>query len=310
VRAKIKSLPKHGTAGFEARLERDKLTSIERDVLAQKKALEHKQAQGRSLADAIDGDTALGLQLDRELLQIEEQLDYHAERLQSHSPGEGYVAAEGGQKRDYAIQVNDLKPGEVFENEKEISYSLDAMMPNGHEHSVITISFPKDGSPANMVLANDPRVDGETLGIRLQDGSRAVSITDYAIKKAEQFHQEKFGKPLTELGGSLADDNKVNFYMEYLEARERGAGHEDGLLTAATNISYGQHRSANGFSNLEVKATGELPPLEGTDIGVKIKNKQRDSNHRRNAQIRDLDYAALARKYGLPKHVSLIGRKP
>ena len=311
VRARIKSLPKYGTAGFEARLELEKLTAIEHGILAEKKAIEHKRDQGRAQADALDADAARGQRLDRELLEIEEQLSYHADRLSSRSVGEGSVAAEGGAKRDYPVHPMELKLGPPIENGSDVTYSFDVQLPNGRDHSAITISFPKDGSPANMYLSNDPRVNGETLAIRLVEGSRTIPLTEFAIKRAEQLHLEKFGTKLAELGGSLAEDNKINFYMQYLEARARGANHETAMNHSASEISYGRHRNAAGYSKLEVKAEGQpLKTIDGTDIAAKIKEKQRDPRHRRYEQIRNLDYCALTRDYELPTSIVVIARKP
>ncbi len=290
VRARIKSLPKYGTAGFEARLELEKLTAIEHGILAEKKLLEHKRDKARSLADTIEGDAAQSLRLYKELTDIQEQLEFHASRLTAREAGTGHIAAEAAVV-EYPVAVSDLDvPAPALRNRKW-TCDISAPLPNGRSTIIATVYLPMDGGAPELNLQNTARVDSVDYKVRVLDRGEVKSLTTHGIELVEKLYIDKFGRPLTELTGKIGLTNRDNFHREYLDARVAGVPHEKALLLAAQQISYGRRRIEAGYTEFEVTVEGA--PIR--DIAKTALPKE---------------YAAKIAKYTLPDEVYVHARKP
>jgi hypothetical protein len=192
VRARIKALPKYGTAGFEAHLELEKLTGIERDILTEHRALEQKIAEGRAHADEINSDAAKSQKLYRELTDIQEQLEFHESRLNNHEGGAGHVAADD-HYTEYPVTVTDLDVASPALRNGKWTTDISAPLPNGKSTIVATVYLPIDGGAPELNLQNTTRVDGVNYKVRVLERGVVKPLTTHSIELVENIYQQKFG---------------------------------------------------------------------------------------------------------------------
>lgn len=290
VRARLRGMPGFGSADFEARLEVQKLRAIERDLLAAQRQLEQRAERDRDAATAGALDADATHRLERELTDIQEQLEYHATRLDTHTAGTGHVAAHGD--IDYAVSTKDLIVSEPVLRSGQWFVEIAAPMPEGNSQTIIaSVYIPVDGSPPHTSLQNSTYTGGKYYKVRLVERGEALPLTTYAIRFAERLYKEKIGGEMNEIGGSLGMDNLTNFQRAYLAARENKVKHEDALLLAARSISYGRRRIEAGYTELEVRVKGDLiDDVYRTDLGP--------------------EYATSVSKTKVPSGITIIGRKP
>jgi hypothetical protein len=260
--SKLRIMPGYGRAGFEARAEVKKLLEIERELTTLKTRLEngtHTVEQGRRLdATAID----------TELAQVQEQLELEATRLDSYAPGNGAVAARS--IPEYPIALDTVVATEDDGGGKQFTVAFTARTKDGVSISLgegyvrLTPDGEPDGYP-EFALGNYTHVQGVEHKVKLYPTvieqsagevplgqGKETALTRYAIDRFIQRYKARFGAEPAALGGSLAFENKKNFQIQYIKFMRQRIGRSAALKAAAAEISYGKHRIAAGYTELDV----------------------------------------------------------
>jgi hypothetical protein len=288
---KLRLTPGYGTRGFEARQEVEKLLEIQAELETLRVRLD-----GR--VRALDGHGALSQldarQIDRELAEIQEQLEYHQGFIDSYKPGRGFVAAasHGRQLPELPVARSALYEKEsVTSKEWSLYYYArpsdgtddifwgwttvyldDAGLPESYPSFVIEARVHRDGVEQAMhiydeVTAGGIEHAGQSAG-RIGTGTRTPA-TYYAIERMLEAYKKRFGHLPDAIKGSLGDKNKLNFQREYVRARiEQGLPEEEAKLAAIRRISFGRHRIAFGYDDFDVKLGNEVELDIGPPYGL------------------------------------------
>lgn len=276
---KLRLTPGYGTRGFEARQEVAKLLGIQAELEALRARLD-----GRVRALEGQGDLSRldARQLDRELAEIQEQLEYHQGFIDSYQPGRGFVAAEGTGRSLPEIVVARRDLFEVVSEEgslwkidfyaktregKEIwigkgSVVLDEQgTPKSYPSFTIDATTGHAGKDHAVHIYDDVSVQDN--GAERGMGQRH-SATAHAIERMSRLYGRRFGHPPEALEGILAWSNKENFQREYhrLTMIER-LNEGDAAVAAIESVSFGKHRMAFGYSKFDVTLSG----TERVDLG-------------------------------------------
>jgi hypothetical protein len=261
IRTKLRLTPGYGTAGFEGRAEVAKLLEIERELVALRARLETGDA-------VLDAGRALDARaVDAELVQVQDQLEAEAARIDSYDPGKGFVAARALPEYPVALDAIEAivtEEGGRFEVEfvsrtKEgktiiLGTGYVDVAPNGQPkgHPEFTLGNYADYQGVEHKVKLYPAViEGGAGQVPLPEGKQ-TSVTRYVIDRFIQRYTGRFGKEPAALGGSLGFENKRNFQIEFIKCIRRGLGEHAAAKAAASKISYGDHRIAAGYSELEV----------------------------------------------------------
>lgn len=173
---------------------------------------------------------------------------------------------------DWTVKRADLKI-EVRPPKKDDPYrwqvSFLAIGPTGNELLVgnAGVLMDDNGRPVGptFVLDNRFKHNGVDHKVRIvDDGGKGVSLTALALDEGMKAFKEAFGYEVENLGGSLADDNKLNFQRAFYEAEQKGLPSAEAKLSSIRKISYGKHRAARGFDDFQVKISDERVEV---DIG-------------------------------------------
>ncbi len=286
---KLKLTPGYGTKGFEARLEVRKLLAIQTELEQLRARLDGRVQQLSRDPAALDA-----RQLDRELAEIQEQLELHQRSVDSYDPGRGFVAAEGrGNLPEYAIRRADMFE-EIVESGRNWFVSYKARTSDGREveWGVTHVELDEHGNarsgPENTLKArfdhqgtshaahfyDEVGVPG-TGGPPVGKGQR-ISATRYALERSMELYRRRFGHAPDTLNGLLAWDNKLNFQLEWVRLRELDPNlpDEETAIAAVRNISFGKHRIALGFDQFKVdileSSTVHLPGYGPCVVPIRI----------------------------------------
>jgi hypothetical protein len=168
------------------------------------------------------------------------------------------------------VQISELKITDRLTS-KEWVFTIEAPLPNGKDLIVAYGSAMLDASQRPLggpQFVFDKRViiNGEEhrVSIVQEESGRAVSLTDYSLDQSIRHFKARFGHAPDELSGSLIDDNRLNFQMEYLKALDGGLPAKEAQLKAAREISFGRSRIDRGYTELAVEARGEVAISYGT----------------------------------------------
>jgi len=273
-RTKLRLTPGYGRAGFEGRAEVAKLLEIERELVALRGRLE----QG---AEVIEHGRALETgTVETELANVQEQLELEAARIDSYEPGKGFVAA-----RDIPVYPVALDAVTMTETEGLRLYEVafTALTKEGYPVPLGegTVKLSDDGGPAEypeFSIFNYAHYQGREHKAKLyprvvdQGGNTVpvgegdvVPLTQYVIARFIKRYEARFGHTPEALGGILAFENKANFQIQFAKFR-RGMTEDQAKVAAAREISYGKHRIAAGYSELEVDL-GARNTWEWCDVG-------------------------------------------
>ena len=273
---KLRLTPGYGTRGFEARQEVKKLLEIQAEL-----ELLRTRFDGRVRALEGQGDLS-GLdarQLDRELAEIQEQLEYHQGFIDSYEPGRGFVAAASHGRELPELPV---ARSALYEQESTRAggwtLSYYAKAPDGTEiyWGYAYVQLDASGapvSPPSFLLEARVQRDGAEYAMHIYDdlveetseggvggvaapkgtGNRTPA-TRYALEKMLEAYRRRFRHSPEVIEGSLAEKNKFNFQKEYHRALvEQGLPESEARLAAIRRISYGKHRIALGYDDFTVE---------------------------------------------------------
>lgn len=234
-----------------------------------------QQQAEQGLARIENGKALTPADLQQELTSILEQLETHEQRKGSYDPGTGEIAARdlpvyaiakdqivrsftsNGRALDMELSVK--LPNDLMINLGSGSVNLDA---NGMPIDAPSFSF--DASHHENQV--DYRVKIYEQVERRQDSPAPVgkgdltSLTRYAIDAFGKEYQHRFGRPMTEIGGSLAWENKANFQRALIDVMtgkpskvmpDRDPTQAE-LVEAVKQTSYGDHRLQAGFTEFKV----------------------------------------------------------
>jgi hypothetical protein len=111
-------------------------------------------------------------------------------------------------------------------------------------------------------------------GIAPQGRGEKIALTKYAIDAFAKEYQARFGRPLNEIGGSLAWENKANFQKELARIMagkdakvmpDREPSQAE-LIAAVKATSYGFNREPAGYTEFEVK----VPPRDLWEVSTQL----------------------------------------
>jgi hypothetical protein len=272
---KLRLTPGYGTRGFEARQEVAKLLGIQAELETLRARLDGRV---RTLEGQGDLSRLDARQIDRELADIQEQLEYHQGFIDSYQPGRGFVAAEGKGRElpEFPVARSALYEKESTTSQ-EWALSFHAKAPDGTDILWGQASAPlhvSGGEERRPTFVLDARVhrDGVESAMHIYDDvvertaegtgqpmtrigtGKRTSATHYALERMLEAYRKRFGNLPEAIGGSLAEKNKLNFQREYYRAlTEQGLPDAEARLAAIRRISFGRHRSAVGYDDFEVK---------------------------------------------------------
>jgi hypothetical protein len=276
---KLRLTPGYGTRGFEARQEVTKLLGIQAE-------LETLRARLDGRVRALEGQGDLSRldvrQIDRELAEIQEQLEYHQSFIDSYQPGRGFVAAEGTGRSlpELVVARRDLfemvsEEGSLWKVDfyakthegKEIwigkgMVALDEQgIPKSYPSFTIDATAGHAGKDHAVHIYDDVSIQASGPGRGM--GQRH-SATAHAIERMSSLYRRRFGHPPEALEGILAWSNKENFQREYYRLTMiEGLNESDAAVAAIKNVSFGKHRMASGYGKFEVTLSG----TERVDLG-------------------------------------------
>ena len=122
------------------------------------------------------------------------------------------------------------------------------------------LKIPVQPPKPSMVIEGRVEVGGTRYQMRLNGGS----ITEYALKLLISRYEAKFGN-LNEIHGSLADDNKALYQIEYARLRRAGVDEDAARQQAILKTPFGKYRLKLKY-NLEVITKGielvKIPKLD------------------------------------------------
>ncbi|MEB3293061.1 MAG: DUF4157 domain-containing protein [Synechococcales bacterium] len=252
--------PGYGDQGFEARLEVQKLTAIQADLSARQAALEQRMA-ALGTADAHHLQTQAEA-IAQELASIQEQLEEHAAEIDSYTSGRGFVAAEARPRRVIErshIQeptLPTLRPGDR---------SWDLTLTANIDGEIVIwglVSVPLDrqGNPAgppSMSLDTRTQVGGQNVILDLPGD---LSFTRIALEQTNAAYRNTFGREPENLGGGLADRNLLNFQRQFVRIRGANPTWNSAQIAqeALRQVSFGQHRTAIGYSDFRITLGSEV----------------------------------------------------
>ena len=270
---KLRLTPGFGTRGFEARQEVKKLIEIQAELETLRARLDGRV---RTLEGHGDLSQLDARQIDHELAEVQEQLEYHQGFIDSYEPGRGFVAAEG---KGRALPEFPVAESALYETESTTSrewiLSFHAKAPDGTDiywgDAYIPLQSTED-APAYPELVLEARVrrDGIDHAMHIYDGVVAeatneaavrhvgkgnpISATHYALKQMIEAYEKRFGRRPEAIDGSLGAKNKLNFQREYYRAmHEQKLPESEARLAAIRRISFGKHRMPLGYDDFEVK---------------------------------------------------------
>jgi hypothetical protein len=275
IRSKLRLTPGYGTEGFVAREEVRKLMAIQRELLALQQQLDDR-ARSLELADLskVDADT-----LNRELSAATEQLEEHLRKIDSYEPGRGFIAAEGAKDIvDLPVPVSQVKKRIPDETSTEwvVHYKVDG--PDGKPLllGMSVVPLGADGRPSGtpeFVLEKRHQVEGQNRKVQLTDDSgERVSLTGWALDDTILLYKDRFGHTPRDLGGLLADDNKLNFQREFARAQRADPRlpDEQAAQVAIRKISFGSHRADRGYDDFTVTLSEARVMVDlGSELGVR-----------------------------------------
>ncbi|ACY15355.1 eCIS core domain-containing protein [Haliangium ochraceum] len=263
--SKLHLTPGYGTRGFEARQEVKKLLEIQAELHGLRARLDGRvrALEGEGPPSRLDA-----RQIDRELAEIQEQLEYHRDFIDSYEPGRGFVAAEG---RGRALDELPVSRKDLYDvvSEESNRWKLDYWVTAGGEElwlgngvvSLDDVGMPTEaphfvlhattmGPHERAVRIYEDVVDGVGTGER-------HSLTRHAIDAMSKRYESRFGHPPDALKGTLEWANKLNFQTEFyrLTAVE-GVPEQEAAEAAIRRISFGQHRAAAGYDDFTVTISG------------------------------------------------------
>jgi hypothetical protein len=262
---KLKLTPGYGTKGFEANLEVKKLLAIQKELEQLHKRLDGRVHQLSGDLSSIDA-----RQIERELADIQEQLELHRRSVDSYDPGRGFVAAES-KLPEYAIRRADMFE-QVEESGGQWVVNYKARTADGREvdwgWSYVKIDAQGNAlsGPENTLTARVEHGNAEHAahfydevevpaggGPPVGKGQR-ISATQYALQRSMELFRRRFGHAPDTLNGLLAWDNKLHFQLEWvrLHQLDPGMSLDDLAVAAVRNISFGKHRIALGFDEFKV----------------------------------------------------------
>ncbi|MBX3155260.1 MAG: DUF4157 domain-containing protein [Deltaproteobacteria bacterium] len=280
IRAKLTRSPGYGTVGFEARIEVKKLSAIMEELEALKAQLAER-AGAVSRNERID--------IDHELAGIQEQLEHHARRIDSYEPGRGFVAARG--LPEYPIKKSTIMAHEVGADPRHFEVEYVGETADGKKVSFgyATMEITPEGAPAEapaLTLGNYTAHNGVEHALNIYDdvipssqpggvpepkGAR-TSITTHVLREFELAYKQRFKQDLKAWKGTLAFENKLNFWREYVRLLDAKVPEGDARVAAVKEISFGKHRIALGFTDFEVTFRPDEPPISadlGGSLGVR-----------------------------------------
>lgn len=276
---KLRLTPGYGTRGFEARQEVKKLLGMQGELETLRARLDGRvrALEGRGDLSRLDA-----RQIDRELAEIQEQLEHHQGFIDSYKPGRGFVAAEGAGRRlpELAVARRDLfemvsEEGSLWKVDfhakthdgQELwigkgSVALDEQgIPKSYPSFTLDATVGHAGKDHAVHIYDDVSIQaGETE----RGMGQRYSATAHAIERMSSLYSRRFGHPPEALEGILAWSNKENFQREYYRLRAiEGLSESDAAVAAIKNVSFGKHRVASGYGNFEVTLSG----TERVDLG-------------------------------------------
>jgi hypothetical protein len=288
---KLRLTPGYGTRGFEARQEVKKLLEIQAELETLRTRLD-----GRVRTLEGQGDLARldARQIDRELAEIQEQLEYHQSFIDSYEPGRGFVAAEG---KGRELSEFPVARSNLYEKERvtpsgwsltyrakapdgtdfmwgEAHVALDeAGVPESYPNFLLEARVYRDGVEHAMHIYDDvvqASVESPGHAARSIGTGNRIPATRYALERMLDAYKKRFGHAPDALDGYLSDKNKLNFQREYVRARdEQGLPEEEAKLAAIRRISFGKHRMAFGYDDFEVKLGDKMEIDIGPPYGVR-----------------------------------------
>jgi len=241
---KLRLTPGFGTEGFEARAEVKKLRAMQRD-------LEGLRGQLGAQVDALSSTHTDAATVERELVDVQDQLDRHAVALDSYEPGRGFIAAED--LTEVTVRKADLRMV-VEEGGDNIFLRFQATddAPLRDQLGSARIPLDEAGLPTDGPhLSLDNRVGDTHMTVLDEDGGR-ISMTAHALDRSIEFFRRRFGHPPDTLPGHLAWKNLENFQREFSLHRARGMTSHAAAQEAIRNISFGRHRMARGYTSFDV----------------------------------------------------------
>jgi hypothetical protein len=263
---KLRLTPGFGTRGFEARQEVKKLIEIQAELETLRARLDGRV---RTLEGHGDLSQLDARQIDHELAEVQEQLEYHQGFIDSYEPGRGFVAAEGKGRELPELPVARRNVYDLVSedsNRWKVEYRVtnddgqdiwlgdgivsldDAGLPVEYPHFILHASTM--GPNERAVHIYDDVVEGAASGAR-------HSLTRHAIDRLKRRYTAHFGHEPEALQGMLEWSNKLNFQTEYykLTAIDK-LSRDEAAVEAIKRISFGEHRIAAGYDDFTVKLNG------------------------------------------------------
>jgi hypothetical protein len=209
------------------------------------------------------------------LASVLEQIEYHESRKGSFDLGTGDIAARD--LPSYAIDKDKIDRRFTSDG-KYFDMDLSIKLPNGRTINLGSGSVNLDahGMPEGiptLSLAASHHEHGIDYAVKIYDhveyaegiapqgkGER-TPLTKYAIDAFAKEYQARFGRPLNEIGGSLAWENKANFQKMLIEIMggknatvrvPRREPTQAELIEAVKRTSYGENRGKAGYTEFEV----------------------------------------------------------
>jgi hypothetical protein len=150
----------------------------------------------------------------------------------------------------------------------EWTFSIETKLPNDTEVNIAygTVLLDAAGNPVGgpeFYFEKRTVIGGVETRVQIYDGSKPLSLTDFALDSAIMRFKTEFGHPPDILPGDLAFDNKANFQRAYATALQNGLGDGEARQQAIRSVSFGRSRMRRGYDDFVV----ELGKFESLDLG-------------------------------------------
>ncbi|HWU91566.1 MAG TPA: hypothetical protein VN253_30070, partial [Kofleriaceae bacterium] len=174
------------------------------------------------------------------------------------------------------VRVDELEIHDRLTSQEWLFY-IEAPLPNGNRHIIAdgAVTLDAHGHPLggpSFVLDKDVVIEGKKIRISVGTEDAPVSLTDLALDRSSEMYKARFKHEPIELPGSLIEDNRKIFQVEYLKAIDAGASHEAAELAAIRETPFGKARIRREYTEISVDTSKE--PWETIQYGTPPKPRK------------------------------------
>jgi hypothetical protein len=160
---------------------------------------------------------------------------------------------------------------------REWAFHIEASLPNGERRFIAegAVDLDTHGRPLGgptFVLNKDTEIGGKQFRISIGTEDAPVSLTELALDRVIDMYKARFKHAPAELSGSLVDDNRKIFQIEYLKAIDNSASHEAAERAAFAATPFGRARIERKYTDITIDTSKE--PWETVQYGAPPKPRK------------------------------------